>query len=964
MRQALSLFVLLVLFSNFMTAQERWVQDPRSLPKPPVGTYSKLPIQSIPYNNPTAKTVYMYSPFGVFAITPNVRVLPNSNQQDEIVLVSQTANPNFMFGSSNTTVGSSTYGQGAYMTTNGGVTWYGTDLMPNEPTSTSDPAPAIDKNGVIIFTSLNTAGTAFMYGQYSTDKGVTWSTPYTITSASSDKNFTGTDDYPTSPYYGRSYTVWSNMALTNPPIVISWTTNSGVSWGAVSTINTPPAGHYSQGADIITGPGGVVYVTWAAPISSGNYTEDYFGFAKSTNGGTSWTVNENAFDGNGIRSQSFNGWGVRVNSFPRIGVDRSGGAYNGYIYIVTSQISLAPAGSDPDIVLHRSTDNGASWSAGVRVNQDALNNGKVQFFPAIRVDESGGVNIVYYDNRNYPSVGDSCETYVSRSVDGGLTWTDINVSDHRWKPVGEGGSGAYMGDYIGITSGNNKVWPFWFDNKTGSMQAWTCSIELGPSITHTPLGNTETTTGSRAVNAVITPAGSGINPSLTKLYYSYNNVTITNNVNMTNSSGTNWTAALPLSGPGTYRYYLTTTDSSGRTATSPSGAPGIYNTFLAMPDTVKPVIVHTPIGNTAKTAWPVAVTANVTDNIGVDSAWVKWRINSGATKQFKILNTSGSTYSALFNSVNADVNPGDVIYYRIFAQDNSSNHNRDSSALYNFTIINLTTACIGTGTVAMGSTSGPFNTYWYGNRTNMLWTSAEILANGGAIGSITRIGFSIATVGGQAMTGLTIRMQNTALTTLTGFTSTGWTTAYSNTYTVPGTGMQYIDLTTPFNWTGSNLLIEICFQNTTYSTATVVNGTAIPGMEYTEYHDLSTACAYTGFTAPTAQTARANVCFVITPLSSVSPINSNLPVDYNLSQNYPNPFNPTTKINFAIPKQGLVTLKIYDILGREVANLINEVKAAGFYSVDFNASELSSGVYFYRVDVNGYNDIKKMVLMK
>ena len=90
---------------------------------------------------------------------------------------------------------------------------------------------------------------------------------------------------------------------------------------------------------------------------------------------------------------------------------------------------------------------------------------------------------------------------------------------------------------------------------------------------------------------------------------------------------------------------------------------------------------------------------------------------------------------------------------------------------------------------------------------------------------------------------------------------------------------------------------------------------------------------------------------------------------YKLSQNYPNPFNPTTKINFSIPTNGMVTLKIYDILGREVSTLVNAQSQAGTYIVDFNASELSSGVYFYRLYVNGndgskFFDVKKMLLIK
>ncbi len=92
--------------------------------------------------------------------------------------------------------------------------------------------------------------------------------------------------------------------------------------------------------------------------------------------------------------------------------------------------------------------------------------------------------------------------------------------------------------------------------------------------------------------------------------------------------------------------------------------------------------------------------------------------------------------------------------------------------------------------------------------------------------------------------------------------------------------------------------------------------------------------------------------------------NTETPVSFKLSQNYPNPFNPVTKIAYALPKSGLVTLKVYDILGKEVATLVNEVKNTGSYSVDFSASGITSGVYFYKLESNGFSDIKKMMLIK
>jgi len=93
-------------------------------------------------------------------------------------------------------------------------------------------------------------------------------------------------------------------------------------------------------------------------------------------------------------------------------------------------------------------------------------------------------------------------------------------------------------------------------------------------------------------------------------------------------------------------------------------------------------------------------------------------------------------------------------------------------------------------------------------------------------------------------------------------------------------------------------------------------------------------------------------------------INTAVPVVYSLSQNYPNPFNPTTKINYALPKTGLVTMKIYDVTGREIQTLVNDVKQAGSYTVEFNGANLSSGVYFYKIQSGDFVNVKRMVLIK
>jgi hypothetical protein len=88
------------------------------------------------------------------------------------------------------------------------------------------------------------------------------------------------------------------------------------------------------------------------------------------------------------------------------------------------------------------------------------------------------------------------------------------------------------------------------------------------------------------------------------------------------------------------------------------------------------------------------------------------------------------------------------------------------------------------------------------------------------------------------------------------------------------------------------------------------------------------------------------------------------PVDYNLSQNYPNPFNPETMISYSLKSEGSVSLKIFDVLGREVVTLVNQVQNAGNYTVSFNASNLSSGIYFYKLESGSFISIKKMMLLK
>jgi hypothetical protein len=97
-------------------------------------------------------------------------------------------------------------------------------------------------------------------------------------------------------------------------------------------------------------------------------------------------------------------------------------------------------------------------------------------------------------------------------------------------------------------------------------------------------------------------------------------------------------------------------------------------------------------------------------------------------------------------------------------------------------------------------------------------------------------------------------------------------------------------------------------------------------------------------------------------------VNIGVPMKFALSQNYPNPFNPATKINYDLPFDSKVAIKVFDVTGREITSLVNQVQVAGYHTISFNAANLSSGVYFYTITADGGNQsfIKtmKMVLVK
>jgi hypothetical protein len=129
-------------------------------------------------------------------------------------------------------------------------------------------------------------------------------------------------------------------------------------------------------------------------------------------------------------------------------------------------------------------------------------------------------------------------------------------------------------------------------------------------------------------------------------------------------------------------------------------------------------------------------------------------------------------------------------------------------------------------------------------------------------------------------------------------------------------------------------------------------------------HTIKIVCLGLSNPNATAQFIDIDAFEVASSVTSVKTVDSGVPHNFELSQNYPNPFNPTTEIKYSIPKSGIVTLKVYNLLGQEVAALVNQEQKPGNYTVNFDASKLASGVYMYRIQSGDFSLTKKMVLLK
>lgn len=867
-------------------------------------------------------------------VSPNFRPHPTTNTtQSEMSVDVHPTDENFVFASANASNWpvSTIYGTGVYWSFDGSGSWTGFDNPPFGVNG-GDPASVIGPNGYM-YEAYLTGGSYAIGMAVSTNNGTTWTNRVVNPTAGDDKEHMMVDKTPGSPFENNLYVVWTNFAGSSE-VVLRASSDFGATWAPLVNLSgsiTPLGAAFAQGANVQTGPNGEVYATYCVYDANWTDGEDAIGFSKSTDGGTTWTTLRAYENVNfGIRGNLSSKGGMRVNSFPSMAVDRSGGPNDGTIYICWPQRNVAPAGSDPDVVMIKSTDGGTTWSAPFRVNDDPLNNGKDQIFPWCTVDQSTGqLLVVFYDSRNVSN--NMAEVYMASSFDGGNTFNNFVVSDQSFVigPI-SGFAGGYGGDYIGVAAVNDVAYPFWMDSRTGNSQGWMAKVTFGPPCPVEAATDPNPANGATDVSNTLAQLSwtNGAGALTNELYWGTDpgNLTLVQSGSLAsswnitggplqysttyywrvseigdtcNQNGAMWSftteqdpSLITLfyddfeSGLGNYT--ITTANGcpwddiliSSRSYTLPSTAQGFA--FASDAD-----LCGSSGGGSSSTATlinPIDATQFQTVTIEWDNDWQA--INSSDFAYLDVSTDGGTTWQNVITFDENDVRNTHELH------DISS-----MVSLHNFIF-------------RLKSVQPAWDWWWATDNIKvMAWNMIPVELSS----------FTASASGGNVVLNWTTATE----TNNNGFEVERKAVSgqYQKAGYVPGFGTT----TSPKSYSYSD--DNVAAGNYTYRLKQI---------------DLDGTYKYSN---------EVEVVVIV-------------PAKFSLEQNYPNPFNPSTLIKYSIPQDQQVKLNVYNLLGENVMTLVNLFQKAGQHEVNFNASNLASGVYFYKLEAGTQVSIKKMILMK
>jgi subtilisin-like proprotein convertase family protein len=428
--------------------------------------------------------------------------LPPPNEFDgEIQIAVNHRNTNQMVAAANTwgTAGTPCNNeetQSIFYSSNGGATWDYTCAPSNNVFALgtcsatvfgSDPALYWNDNNEVFlnYMLLCSSATTTKYAMVvarSADGGATWVKQGVIrnswaTTDLEDKNFYAIDNTSTSPFYGRHYTCWDRSNNEK----LAYSTNNGVAWTEVD-LPSAPVGGVDLGCEIAVQKNGTVHVIFdSLACGTSTCTDERTWYTQSTNGGVSWSTPVQVHDHNLAGFSGANSPPVAdsrgIGPFGAIDVDNSGGACDGTLYATFSDWTSGGA-TETDVWVSRSTNNGATWSAPVKVNDDGLA-GRTQFHPFLQVDQSNGsVVVAWHDARNDAN-NRKVEFFTTRSTNcglsfeantkasqpstefnnSGISYTDENTTDNANRNPNQ------YGEYMGLDVKDGKAYLAWVDSR-------------------------------------------------------------------------------------------------------------------------------------------------------------------------------------------------------------------------------------------------------------------------------------------------------------------------------------------------------------------------------------------------------------------------------------------------------------------------------------------------------------------
>lgn len=397
-------------------------------------------------------------------------MISNVNDPEEVTIRINPKNPNQVVGGANL--------DNIFRSGDGGATWTATQLSDPVNGVWGDPIVFTDTAGNFFYSHLSNPPSAGSWVDRivftkSTDGGATW----WPTGTAVGKNGTKVQDKEgivVNRVNNEIYVTWTqfdNYGSSSPSdssiILFSKSTDDGLTWSTPVRISADAgdcvdSDNTMEGAVPAVGPAGEIYVVWTGPNG--------LVFNKSLDGGITWLPHETNI------TTMPGGWDYniaglqRCNGLPQTLCDLSGGPNNGTIYV--NWTDQRNGTGDTDVWLVKSTDGGNTWTAPLRVNDDAP--GRQQFLTWMDLDIiTGNLYCVFYDRRNFAATSQQTDVYIAKSVDGGNSFSNYKINQTSFVPS----PAIFFGDYTGISAYNNMVRPIWMAYSSGTLSAWTALID-------------------------------------------------------------------------------------------------------------------------------------------------------------------------------------------------------------------------------------------------------------------------------------------------------------------------------------------------------------------------------------------------------------------------------------------------------------------------------------------------------